>query len=130
MGQLESDAALAQLTPPYRHLVTLLAETGLRAGDACALPVDPLVADSAGWPCLRFHSAKMRAEHLLPLSTRAVDAVRRQQQHVTTSAPGSRWLFPPARTPACRCPTTRSAPRSPPGSTGSGCATTPAGRPG
>jgi len=103
MGQLESETSLARLQPPYRHLVVLITETGLRAGDACALPFDPIVTDSAGWPCLRFHSSKMRAEHLLPLSARAVEAVRSQQAHLTQACPdGLRWLFP-----------SRSDPRSP-----------------
>ena len=95
MGQLESEENLAQLRAPYRSLVVLIAETGLRAGDACALPFDPLLTDSAGWPCLRFASSKMRAEHLLPLSTRAVEAIRAQQHHVRQRCPdGSEWLFP------------------------------------
>lgn len=67
--------------------VVLIAETGLRAGDACALPFDPLLTDSAGWPCLRFASSKMRAEHLLPLSTRAVEAIRARQHHVRETCP-------------------------------------------
>jgi integrase len=95
MGQLESEENLAQLRAPYRSLVVLIAETGLRAGDACALPFDPMLTDSAGWPCLRFASSKMRAEHLLPLSTRAVEAIRAQQHHVRQTCPdGSAWLFP------------------------------------
>jgi integrase len=95
MSQLESEENLAQLRAPYRSLVVLIAETGLRAGDACALPFDPMLTDSAGWPCLRFASSKMRAEHLLPLSTRAVEAIRAQQRHVRDTCPdGSAWLFP------------------------------------
>ena len=38
----------------------LITETGLRATDACTLAFDPLLIDSAGWPCLRFTAAKMR----------------------------------------------------------------------
>jgi integrase len=101
MGQLESEANLAELAPPYRHLLVLLVETGLRAGDACALKADPLVADSAGWSCLRFASSKMRAEHLLPLSTRAVEAVRSQHRHLTEKGPENpAWLFPSRSDPA------------------------------
>jgi integrase len=95
MAQLESEANLAQLRPAYRHLVVLLTETGLRAGDACALVFDPLVADSSGWPCLRFHAHKVRAEQVVPLSEKAARAVRDQQRLVEQAWPaGSPWLFP------------------------------------
>ena len=95
MAQLESEANLGLLLPRYRHLVILIAETGLRAGDACALVFDPIVVDSAGWSCLRFYSEKMRAEQLIPLSSRAVEAIRAQQYHVQQTWPGgSPWLFP------------------------------------
>ncbi|HZM65414.1 MAG TPA: tyrosine-type recombinase/integrase [Nakamurella sp.] len=95
MGQLESEENLARLRPPYRNLIVLIAQTGLRAGDACALPFDPLLSDSAGWPCLRFASSKMRAEHQLPLSAQAIEAIRAQQDHVRQRYPdGSAWLFP------------------------------------
>jgi len=95
MNQLESDDNLQQLHPPYRGLVVLITETGLRVGDACTLPFDPVLTDSAGWPCLRFASSKMRAEQLVPLSARAVQAVRDEQRHVRDSHPaGSAWLFP------------------------------------
>ena len=40
MNQLESGDNLAQLHPPYRGLVVLITETGLRVGDACMLPFD------------------------------------------------------------------------------------------
>lgn len=95
MNQLESDENLAQLHPTYRGLIVLITETGLRVGDACTLPFDPVLTDSAGWPCLRFTNSKMRAEQLVPLSTRAVTAVRDQQRRVRDSHPtGSAWLFP------------------------------------
>jgi integrase len=95
MGQLEAKDNLAKLHPPHRHMIVLITETGLRATDACTLPFDPLLVDSAGWPCLRFTASKMRAEHLLPLSAKAVDAVRAQQGEVSQAWPdGSAWLFP------------------------------------
>ncbi len=105
MGQLEAEDNLAQLRPPYRQLVVLIAETGLRAGDACALPFDPLVTDSAGWACLRFANSKMRAEHLLPLSARAVQVIRAQQQDLDRTRPdGSAWLFPSRSDPRMPVP--------------------------
>lgn len=101
MSQLEDEDNLARLRPPFRPLVVLITETGLRATDACTLPFEPLLTDSAGWPCLRFTSSKMRAEHLLPLSARAVEAIRTQQAHLTQTQPaGPVWLFPSACDPA------------------------------
>lgn len=100
MNQLENTDNLARLGASYRNLIVLITETGLRATDACTLASDPLLIDSAGWPCLRFTAAKMRTEHLLPLSPRAVEAIRGQQHDVAQTHPdGSAWLFPSRFTP-------------------------------
>ncbi len=101
MAQLESAENLALLRPHHRHLIVLITETGLRATDACTLAFDPLQTDSAGWPCLRFVSSKMRAEHLLPLSAKAAQAIRDQQDDVRRlHADGTAWLFPSRSDPA------------------------------
>jgi integrase len=96
MAQLESATALDRL--PFtttRNLVVVLIETGLRGGDACGLAFSPTLDDSAGWPCLRFEAAKVRAEQLIPLSAKAAAAIRSQQEHVLQHWPaGSPWLFP------------------------------------
>ncbi|MDQ3542707.1 MAG: site-specific integrase, partial [Actinomycetota bacterium] len=96
MNQLESDVNLDQLpSPTVRNLVVLLIETGLRGGDACALEFNPIIADSTGWPCLRFTNTKIGAEQLIPLSVKAADTIRAQQSHVRDRWPaGSPWLFP------------------------------------
>ena len=96
MAQLESDRALAKLPhTSTRHLIIMLIETGIRGGDACNLPFNPIIEDSSGWACLRFEAVKMRAEQLIPLSANAAAIIRAQQDHVRTSWPtGSRWLFP------------------------------------
>ena len=100
MAQLESDTNLDRLTPHYRHMVVLLTETGLRAGDACALVFDPLLTDSTGSACLRFQAHKMRAEQLVPLSDMALRAVKDQQCLVEQHhSHGSPWLFPARRDP-------------------------------
>ncbi len=100
MAQLESEVNLDRIMPHYRHLVVVITETGLRAGDACALRADALVTDTAGWPCLRFEAHKMRAEQIVPLSDKAVTALRDQQRLVAaTWAEGSPWLFPCRRDP-------------------------------
>jgi integrase len=96
MAQLESDEAIAKI--PHlttRHLILVMIETGLRGGDACTLPFNPVLTDSSGWPCLRFEAVKVRAEQLIPLSARAAAAIRAQQDYVCQRWPaGSPWLFP------------------------------------
>lgn len=99
MAQLEAPESLEQLADPtMRRLAIVLMESGLRITDACCLPLDPLIDDSVGWPCLRFHNAKMAAEQLIPLSATAAEAIRAQQQHVRSRwSAGSPWLFPRSR---------------------------------
>jgi integrase len=98
MAQLESEAALARLPDATtRHLVIVVIETGLRAGDACRLGLDCLVPDSVGWPGLRFTNAKVCAEQLIPITARAADAIRSQQAEVARCWPASPWLFPAPR---------------------------------
>ena len=96
MAQLESGQALAKIPhTTTRNLVVVIMETGLRGGDACNLPFNPVLADSSGWPCLRFEAVKIRAEQLIPLSAKAAAAIRDQQDYVRQHWPaGSRWLFP------------------------------------
>jgi integrase len=99
MGKLESEANLARLSDPItRRLVVVLMETGLRASDACNLPVNAVVDDSVGWPCLRFYNSKVRTEQIVPLSPRAANALRAQATHVRDHWPaGTRFLFPKER---------------------------------
>lgn len=96
MGQLENPDNLARLrNPSVRHLVIVLMETGMRGGDASVLSFNPIVNDSTGWPCLRFDNSKVGIEQLIPLSAKAADTIRAQQDHVRTTWPtGSPWLFP------------------------------------
>lgn len=96
MAQLESDEALAKIPhPTTRHLIVVMIETGLRGGDACNLPFNPVLTDSSGWPCLRFEAVKVRSEQLIPLSAKAAAAVGAQQDYVRRRWPaGSPWLFP------------------------------------
>ena len=96
MAQLESGEALAKIPhTTTRNLVVLMIETGLRGGDACNLPFNPVLTDSSGWPCLRFEASKVRAEQLIPLSAKAAAAIGAQQDYVRQRWPaGSPWLFP------------------------------------
>lgn len=98
MAQLEDPANLARLPDPTtRHLVLVLIETGLRASDACALPVNPIIEDSVGWPCLRYYNGKVAAEKLVPLSARAAQAIHDQQDHLRDRWPNA---LPPRLFPA------------------------------
>lgn len=96
MTQLERPENLARLPDATsRHLVVVLMETGLRANDACALPFNPIIDDSVGWPCLRYFNAKMSTEQLVPLSAPAAAAIRSQQADVQRRWPaGATCLFP------------------------------------
>jgi integrase len=96
MAPLESDEALAKIPhSTIRHLVIVLIETGLRGGDACNLPFNPVLTDSSGWPCLRFEAVKVGSEQLVPLSAGAAAAISAQQDYVRGRWPaGSPWLFP------------------------------------
>lgn len=96
MTQLEDPDNLARLPDETtRHLLILIQETGLRANDACALEFNPIITDSTGWPCLKYFNAKMATEQLVPLSQRAADAVRAQQDHLGDHRPGGcTRLFP------------------------------------
>lgn len=98
MAQLESDAHLALLPSAMdRSMVTVLIETGIRIGDLCELPFNPIVTDSSGWPCLRFRNAKVHADQLIPLSAKAAEAIRDQQERDRHAFPnGTPWLFPAA----------------------------------
>jgi integrase len=111
MARLESDEALALLPDlSTRNLVTVLVETGLRAGDACRLSLDCLVPDSVGWPCLRFMNHKVATEQLVPVTARAADAIHSQQAEVLARLPASPYVFPaPAANPDGRRPFTYNA---------------------
>ena len=96
MAQLESGEAITKIPhTTARNLVVVIMETGLRGGDACNLPFNPVLADSSGWPCLRFEATKVRAVQLIPLSAKAAAAITAQQDYVRQRWPaGSPWLFP------------------------------------
>lgn len=96
MNQLEHPDNLAALPDATtRALVVVLIETGLRANDACVLAFNPVIDDSAGWPCLRYFNAKMATEQLVPLSALAAATIRTQQADLRRRWPdGPAVLFP------------------------------------
>lgn len=94
MSQIEDPDNLARLPDDTtRHLLVVIIETGLRAGDACMLAFNPIIDDSVGWPCLKFDNHKMKTEQLVPLSATGAEAIRSQQDHLR-----QRWPHtPPSR---------------------------------
>ena len=133
MHQLEDPERLAALPDATtRALVVVITETGLRANDACSLPFNPVIDDSAGWPCLRYFNAKMAAEQLVPLSARRRPPIRAQQDHLPRDLAGRAAVAVPgtAANPDGTRPTARHPrrPAPPAGRTTSTCATRPAGR--
>jgi integrase len=75
MARLEDPRNLSRLPDDTtRHLLILIMETGLRANDACTLPFNPLLADSVGWPCLKFFNAKMAPNNSSRCLRRALKA--------------------------------------------------------
>lgn len=99
MAQLEDPVNLGLLPDDTtRHLLVVIMETGLRANDACALEFNPIIEDSSGWPCLRYHNRKMAVEQLVPLSAKAADAIRAQQAQLRAAWPAGPppRLFPSA----------------------------------
>ncbi|WP_192498632.1 hypothetical protein [Ornithinimicrobium pratense] len=66
MGHLEDPDNLAQLPDQTTvHLLVVLQEAGLRAREL-HLEFNPIIVDSAGWPCLKYYT-KMSTEQLVPL---------------------------------------------------------------
>jgi integrase len=92
MAQFDNPTNLDRL-PDHttQALVVVITETGLRANDACALVFKPIINDSSGWPCLRYHNTKMATEQLIPTGA---EAVRAQQLHLQQRWPdGPPMLF-------------------------------------
>ena len=99
IAQIDHPAHLTLLAQDTRNLLVLLIETGLRINDACAFVFNPIITDSAGWPCLKFFNHKMRIEQLVPLSERAADTIGAQQGLVAQRWPDgtATRLFPSSR---------------------------------
>lgn len=62
-----------------RFLTQLMLATGLRIGDACALPYDPLTFDRDGNSYVRYWNTKSSREGYVPISQATLDLIRDQQ---------------------------------------------------
>ena len=73
ISQLERDETLDRLPDlTTRTAVTILIETGLRSVDCLRLPFDPITADEAGAPYLKFRNHKLSREAIIPVCDRLV----------------------------------------------------------
>jgi integrase len=95
MTQLESPANLELITDPRMRLATeLIMRTGLRLGDALALPVDCLQSDAQGGAYLRYVNHKMNREAVVPVDDELAATIAAQQQAVRGQWPDGPVLFP------------------------------------
>lgn len=96
MAQVESPANLDRWPSPEGRLITLIwIRCGLRATDACTLPLDCLRHDGQGAPYLRYFNHKMRRESAVPIDEGFHAEIRAQQTRVTTRWPEHHpHLFP------------------------------------
>jgi integrase-like protein len=99
LAQIEDPANLARIpAETVRTALVLMLDTGLRSIDILRLPPEPVTRGRDGHPYLRFWNHKLRREHAVPLSERALSQIRAQQAHLQAAWPeGTRYLLPPLR---------------------------------
>jgi integrase/recombinase XerD len=89
------DQHLDALPEPYRTMVIILRECGVRISELCSLSLDCLSQDQDDDWFLRYFQWKMKKEHVIPITAELASVIRVQQQVV-----GNRWgdscavLFP------------------------------------
>lgn len=96
MAQVEAASNLDRWASPEGRLITIiLIRCGLRASDACTLPLDCLLHDGQGAPYLRYFNNKMRRESAVPIDEDLEGEITIQQRRVTTRWPENHpHLFP------------------------------------
>lgn len=73
--------------PGSRFLTYLMLGTGLRIGDACKLPFDPVVFDADNNPYVHYWNHKMRREAYVPISAATLTRITTQQAATTARFP-------------------------------------------
>jgi site-specific recombinase XerD len=96
MAQVEAPRNLDRWASPEGRLITIiLIRCGLRASDACTLPLDCLLHDGQNAPYLRYFNNKMRRESAVPIDEELEAEIRTQQRRITTEWPERHpHLFP------------------------------------
>lgn len=70
---------------PFRRMVMVLQEVGMRISELCLLPLDCLIQDVHGDWFLRYFQYKMKKELTVPISRETVAVVQEQQKYIENS---------------------------------------------
>lgn len=73
---------LDALSEPYKTMVIVLQECGMRVSELCSLALDCLVQDQEGDWFLRYFQWKMKKEHSIPITQNLAEVIQAQQQAV------------------------------------------------
>ena len=92
LDQLNSH--LGDLTAPWRRMILILEECGMRISELLQLPVDCLTQDARGMHYLRYLQGKVRRENAIPVSAEIARLVQEQQAEVRAGRTASEFLFP------------------------------------
>jgi integrase/recombinase XerD len=85
---------LNDLRAPWRQMILILQECGMRISELLELPVDCLTQDARGVHYLRYLQGKVRQENAIPVSTVIASLVQEQQATVRAERIESALLFP------------------------------------
>jgi integrase/recombinase XerD len=85
---------LDDLTAPWRRMILILQECGMRISELLQLPVDCLTQDARGVHYLRYLQGKVRRENAIPVSAEIANLVQEQQAEVRSARTVSEFLFP------------------------------------
>ena len=92
MKQLEN--LIPHMKLPFRHLVIVLKETGMRISELCTLKLDCLLEDGEGDYFIRYYQSKLRKDHSIPLSRETAAVIIKQKKAVKDSKINTEYLFP------------------------------------
>ena len=92
LDQLNSH--LGDLKPPWRRMILILQECGMRISELLQLPLDCLTQDARGVHYLRYMQGKVGRENAIPVSAEVATLVQQQQLAVRAGCVGSEFLFP------------------------------------
>ena len=82
------------LKAPWRRMVLILEECGMRISELLQLPLDCLTQDARGTHYLRYMQGKVRRENAIPVSAEIATLVQEQQAEVRAGRTASEFLFP------------------------------------